>query len=78
MMEGRVEMEFGPFDELTKDFTPERWARIEEIVAEMQGEDRRAEVGPAQLGPQEVESAEERRPRHRPEGAMKSSAGIGR
>ena len=78
MMEGRVEMEFGPFDELTKDFTPERWARIEEIVAEMQGEDRRAEVGPAQLGPQEVESAEERRPRHRPGGALQSSAGTGR
>ena len=78
MIEGRVEMEFGPFDELTKDFTPERWARIEEIVAEMQEEDRRAEVGPAQLGPQEVESAEERRPRRRLGGAPKSSAGIGR
>ncbi len=74
-MERRVEMEFGPFDELTKDFTPERWARIEEIVADMQEEDRRAAAGSAQLGPQEVESAEERRASR---GALKSSAGIGR
>ena len=78
MMEGEGGMEFGPFDELTKDFTPERWARIEEIVAEMQEEDRHAEAGPVQLGPQEVESAEDRRPRHRPGGALKNSVGTGR
>ena len=27
-------MGFEPFDDLTKDLTPERWARIEEIVAD--------------------------------------------
>jgi hypothetical protein len=71
-------MEFGPFDELTKDFTPERWARIEELVAEMREEDHRAADGLAALGPQEVDSADERPPRHRPGGAPKDSAGTGR
>ena len=39
-------MEFRPFSELTKDFTPERWARIEAMVAEMDEEDRRRGNGP--------------------------------
>lgn len=42
---------FGPFDELTKDFTPERWARIEAMVAEMDEEDRQRAVGPGAATP---------------------------
>ena len=56
-------------DELTKDFTPARWARIEAMVAEMDEVDRRREgSGPAALEPQEQASADKRPPRHAPEG----------
>lgn len=50
---------FGPFDELTKDFTPERWARIEAMVAEMDEEDRQRAAGPgaATPGAREPEAA---------------------
>jgi hypothetical protein len=63
-------MEFGPFDELTKDFTPERWARIEAMVAEMEEEDRRRAGGSGSLGsqPQDGSSADEQPGRHAPEG----------
>ena len=43
-------VKFGSFDELTTDFTPERWARIEEIVAEQQEEDRHATASPSSAG----------------------------
>ena len=47
---------FGPFDELTKDFTPERWARIEAMVAEMDEEDRQRTNGPGAATPGARES----------------------
>ena len=38
-------MRFGPFSDLTKDFSPERWARVEKIMEDMQQEeDRQAGV----------------------------------
>ena len=77
---------FGPFDELTKDFTPERWARIEAIMAEMQEEDRllAAEVEGSEAwcrparGPRERESAGLGRYGPPRWGALKNSAETGR
>lgn len=34
-------MKFEPFSELTKDFSPERWARVEKIMEDMQQEEDR-------------------------------------
>ena len=55
--EGREPMEFRPFSELTKDFTPERRTRIEEIKAKMREEDRRAAETSPPPRPQERGSA---------------------
>lgn len=72
-------MMFGPFSELTKDFSPARRARIEAIKAEKQEEeDRRfAAPGPASLEPQD-DSSVARPATERPGGALRDSVGTGR
>ena len=64
-------MKFGPLSELTKGFSPERWTRIEKIMADMQVEEDRQAAAESGNRPGAAVTG-------RPAGASKDSAGTGR
>ncbi len=47
---GRTEVKFGRLSDLTKGFSPERWTRIEKIMAGMQGEEDRQATAESRSG----------------------------